>query len=71
MDYGAIPMLKASLLALSVAIMVLGLAIYASGYRKRKSLDVPLLSAHGKFFLGGTLAFFGLVLLAVTLMYAR
>ncbi len=70
MDYGAIPMLKASLLALSVAIMVLGLAIYASGYRKRKFLDVPLLSEHSKFFLGGILAFFGLVLLVVALMHA-
>ncbi len=64
-------MFRAVLIALSVAIMVVGLAIYALGHRKRKSLDVPLLSAHGKFFLGGTLAFFGLVLLAVTLMYTR
>lgn len=63
-------MFKAALIVLSVVLMVLGFVIYASGHRTRKSLDVPLLSEHGRFFLGGTLAFFGLVLLAFGLMHA-
>jgi hypothetical protein len=50
--------------------MVLGLAIYASGHRKRESLNVPLLSEHGKFFVGGTVAFFGLVLLTIAVMHS-
>ncbi len=61
-------MSKALLIGLSVVVMVLGVAIYASGLRTRKSLDVPLLSGHTKLFLGGTLVFFGLVMLAIVLM---
>jgi hypothetical protein len=64
-------MAKTVLIALSVAMIALGPAIYASGHRPRKSLDVPLLSRHGKFFLGGSLAFLGLGLLAVALMHFR
>jgi len=57
-------------LILSLAMIALGTCLYASGHRKRKSLDVPLLSNHGKFFLGGSLAFLGLGLLALTLVRA-
>jgi hypothetical protein len=49
-----------------MAMMALGATTYASGHRTRKSLDVPLLSKHGKFFVGGSLAFFGLTLLVIT-----
>jgi len=59
-------MIKAVLIVLSVAMIALGVAIYASGHRTRKSLDVPLLSKHGKFFVGGSLAFFGFGLLVIT-----
>jgi hypothetical protein len=61
-------MIKVVLIALSGAMIALGITMYFSGHRTRKSLDVPLLSKHGKFFLGGSLAFFGLMLLAIALM---
>jgi len=61
-------MTKTVLIAMSIAMMSLGISTYASGHRTRKSLDVPLLSKHGKFFVGGSLAFFGLALLAITAM---
>ncbi len=49
-------MTKTVLIALSLAMMALGLAIYASGHRTRKSL-----SKHGNSFLGGSPAFFALI----------
>jgi hypothetical protein len=64
-------MIKAVLIVLSVVIAALGLGIYASGHRTRKSLDVPLLSKHGALFLGSCMALFGLALLAVALIYVR
>jgi len=62
-------MKKAILFGLSVAMIALGLAIYASGHRRRKSFDVPFLSNHSKFFFGGSLAFFGFLLLTAALMH--
>ncbi|HEV3159288.1 MAG TPA: hypothetical protein VGZ89_04820 [Xanthobacteraceae bacterium] len=59
-------MTKTVLIGMSMAMMALGATTYASGHRTRKSLDVPLLSKHGKFFVGGSLAFFGLTLLVIT-----
>jgi hypothetical protein len=61
-------MIKVALIALAVAMISLVITMYSLGHRSRKSLDVPLLPKHGKFFLGGSLAFFGLVLLAIALM---
>jgi hypothetical protein len=46
----------------SIAMITLGLAIYASGHRKRKSFNVPFLSNHSKFSFGGSLALLGLLL---------
>jgi len=63
-------MIKIVLVAMSVAMVALGIIIYSSGHRTRKSLDVPLVPKHGKFFLGGSLVFFGLMLLAIALMRA-
>jgi hypothetical protein len=64
-------MTKTVLIAMSIAMMALGVTTYASGHRTRKSLNVPLLSKHGKFFVGGSLAFFGLGLLVIaTLMHS-
>lgn len=59
-------MTKTVLIATSIAMMALGVTTYASGHRTRKSLRVPLLSKHGKFFVGGSLVFFGLGLVIIT-----
>jgi hypothetical protein len=67
--YPIVTMTKVVLITLSVAIMGVGLTIYASGHRRRESLKVPLLSRHSKFFVGGSVTFFGLVLLAVALLH--
>jgi hypothetical protein len=64
-------MTKTVLIASSTAMISLGLAIHVSGHRIRKSLDVPLLSNHDKLFLGSAVAFFGVVMLSVVLMYVR
>jgi len=59
-------MTKTVLIAMAIVMMTLGLTTYVSGHRTRKSLDAPLLSKHGKFFFGGSLAFFGFGLLVIT-----
>ncbi len=59
-------MTKTVLIAISVAMLALGATTYAAGHRTRQSLDVRLLSKHGKFFVGGSLTFFGLALLVIT-----
>ena len=62
-------MIKVVSIALSVVMIALGIVLmYFSGRHTRKSLGVPLLSKHGKAFFGGTLAFFGLMLLAIALI---
>ncbi len=61
-------MTKTVLIAMSIAMMALGGTTYASGHRTRQSLDVPLLSKHGKFFVGGSLTFFGLALLVISVL---
>jgi hypothetical protein len=54
-----------NLLLLSLFMIAAGLIFYAAGHRKRRSLDVPLISDHTKIIIGGCLIIggAGLVLL--------